>query len=255
MVSSMGWRRRESMTQSRGPGRLAAICLVWVGCGALAPASPALGVCTSAIASNFNGTAIPGGDTIWFNAVAKVQGVDPTETTVLQFDASQIAFQDNGTTYSLSVPRSNVIFDPAATEASTSYDSNSDSWTTTVPATYSGNVFLAGFAASVPASGLRGGINPVTWSGRFRTETPGLKVNWQWAAAVYSQFAGDLGALEVKPLDGTKFYRFRNSDHAGTPEDYRAFVIGGARGGGGSNFTGSYSGTAAVVPCRIDNNN
>jgi hypothetical protein len=33
------------------------------------------------------------------------------------------------------------------------------------------------------------------------------------------------------------------------PENYKKFVVGGARGGGGSNFTGSYSGTASM-PCQ-----
>lgn len=36
---------------------------------------------------------------------------------------------------------------------------------------------------------------------------------------------------------------FPNSDHAGTPECWKSFVVGGAHGGGGSTFTGSYSGT------------
>jgi hypothetical protein len=65
-------------------------------------------------------------------------------------------------------------------------------------------------------------------------------VQWKWAAAVYSQFPTDLGAIGVKPIDGGT-----NSDHAGTPENVKRFVTGGARGGGGSNFTGSYSGTAS----------
>src|SRR5439155_361606 len=39
-----------------------------------------------------------------------------------------------------------------------------------------------------------------------------------------------------------------NSDHAGTPEAFKPYVIGGARGGGGSNYTGSLSGTVAVAP-------
>jgi hypothetical protein len=45
-----------------------------------------------------------------------------------------------------------------------------------------------------------------------------------------------------------------NGDHAGTPEgslngvSLQKYVVGGARCGGGSNFTGSWSGTANVVP-------
>jgi hypothetical protein len=50
----------------------------------------------------------------------------------------------------------------------------------------------------------------------------------------------------VKPIDGDKQNPCANSDHAGTPERFLEFVIGGAMGGGGSNFTGSYSGTKTV---------
>jgi len=73
-------------------------------------------------------------------------------------------------------------------------------------------------------------------------------VSWQWAAAAYKQFNTDLGALGVKPTDDPHGSSFQNSDHAGTPENYKQFVVGGARGGGGSNFTGSYSATKFVTP-------
>jgi hypothetical protein len=52
----------------------------------------------------------------------------------------------------------------------------------------------------------------------------------------------------VKPVDDNKASIYQNSDHAGTPEYFQTYVIGGATGGGGSNFTGSYSATAAVTP-------
>jgi hypothetical protein len=47
-------------------------------------------------------------------------------------------------------------------------------------------------------------------------------------------------------VDDKNASQYNNSDQAGTPENFKQFVIGGARGGGGSNYTGSYSGTAAV---------
>ena len=37
-----------------------------------------------------------------------------------------------------------------------------------------------------------------------------------------------------------------NRDNAGTPENYKAYVIPGARGKGGKNYTGSYSGEADI---------
>ena len=128
----------------------------------------------------------------------------------------------------------------------------SGAWVTTVPLSgLSGKVFLDGFALQAPTpGGFPGGIHDVTWQGMFFSVTPGLKVQWQWAAAVYphANFSADYSALGVKPVDDNNASVYQNSDHAGTPENFRENVVGGARGGGGSNFTGSYSGTAASFP-------
>jgi len=74
-----------------------------------------------------------------------------------------------------------------------------------------------------------------------------VKVNWQWAAAVYTNFSSDYSLLGVKPVDDNKKNPYLNSDHAGTPENFKPFVIGGATGGGGSNYTGDYSATKSFT--------
>jgi hypothetical protein len=102
----------------------------------------------------------------------------------------------------------------------------------------------------VPASGLPGGIKDVIWQATFSSNTSGLTVNWQWGAAVYTNFSTKYNDLGVKPVDDNKASKYKNSDHAGTPEDFKAYVIGGARGGGGSNFTGSYSATGSCALVR-----
>ncbi len=148
------------------------------------------------------------------------------------------------------VPDATITFSPTATVATTSLDPAGGAWNTTVPKGLGGNTFLSGAGLGV-AAGLPGGLNPVTWSGRFLTDTPGVNVSWQWAAAVYTAFGTDFDLLGVKPTDDPKASVYRNSDHAGTPEAFKAFVTGGARGGGGSNFTGSYSATGSVTPCLV----
>jgi hypothetical protein len=122
---------------------------------------------------------------------------------------------------------------------------------TTVPLTFDKNVFLAGLSFPVPVGGLPGGISPVTWSGNFASDRAGVSLSWKWAAAVYTSFSTDYALLGVKPVDGNQANPYPNSDHAGTPENFKSFVTGGARGGGGSNYTGSYSGTASVGACPI----
>jgi len=56
--------------------------------------------------------------------------------------------------------------------------------------------------------------------------------------------------LNVKPTHQNAC-NVNNGDHAGTPENpaYQQCVTGGATGGGGSNFTGSWSGTVSASPC------
>jgi hypothetical protein len=121
---------------------------------------------------------------------------------------------------------------------------------TTVPLDFDKNVFLAGFSFQVPAGWNQNNI-PVTWSGQFNSSDPNVSIQWQWGAAVYTTFSlhPNYNALGIKPVDGNAQNPYPNSDHAGTPENFKAFVTAGARGGGGSNFTGSYSGTASVGRC------
>jgi hypothetical protein len=196
------------------------------------------------ISSNFNGTDIDPGDTVWFNSVVDVKNLDGAEG-VVHFKGSHVTFTADGIPYDVALPEAAIVFSASATDASSIYDPVANEWQTTVPASYSGNVFLTGAGLNVPA-GLPGGINPVLWSGTFSSDTTGLQFQWKWAAAVYTAFNADLNALGVKPIDGDKNNPYDNADHAGTPEDYKGFVTGGARGGGGSNFTGSYSSTSTA---------
>jgi hypothetical protein len=156
-----------------------------------------------------------------------------------------IHFFAGGTNYDLLVPASTITYSPLAVSASTSFNVGTGEWETVVPVDYSGNVFLAGRSFAV-GTALPGGINPVTWSGTFMSDVAGAQFQWKWAAAVYTSFSADYNTVGAKPIDGSSLNPYHNSDHAGTPENFKPFVIGGARGGGGSNFTGSYSGTASA---------
>jgi K319-like protein len=201
----------------------------------------------SSIVSNFNGTAIPASDFIWFNSVFKAGSLG-SSTVRIFLRAASIQFSAGGTSYNIPVPDALITFSPTATTASTNYDPNKNEWITTVPTGLSGNTFLSGVTFPVPVAGLPGGINPVTWTGTFYSDTSGVSINWQWAAAVYKSFASDYQMLGIKPVDDPSASQYKNSDHAGTPENYKSFVTGGARGGGGSNYTGSYSATAWIAP-------
>lgn len=200
----------------------------------------------TAIVSNFNGTPINGGTFIWFNANFKADGIPSTGAKVF-FRNSTIQFAaDQG--YSLIVPNAQITFDPTVKCATTSYDPVTNTFFTTVPVSGSDEIFLTGRAFAVPASfaNVGGKVNgSVIWQGTLGSDNEGVSVSWKWGAAIYTTFSTDYNALQILPAHGNSCSA-GGGDHAGTPEGFSQFVIGGARGGGGSNFTGSWSGTQDV---------
>lgn len=200
---------------------------------------------TSVIGSSFNGTAVPGGDTIWFNSVFDT-GTPPTTPITIFVTNSTITINGKGVNETLSVPNAAITFSPTATQATTTFDASTNTWDTTLPTSHlAGSQFLDGVGFKVPASGLPAGIDSVSWTGDFSATAP-FSLNWKWGAAAYSSFSSNYNALGIKPVDDNSASQYMNSDHAGTPENFTSFVVAGATGGGGSNFTGSYSGTARV---------
>jgi hypothetical protein len=216
--------------------------------------SAAAQICSSSSnISNFNGTAIQPGNFIWFNANFTASGIPSTGTTI-SFTGSTITFTADQP-YNVTVPNAQITFSPTAACASTTFDTGTNTWVTIVPLAGNDEIFLAGVTFPVP-SGFSRVNGPVTWQGTFTSTTPGISVAWKWGAAVYKIFSLDYNALGVKPTH-THACLYNNSDHAGTPEGvdpgsgqpFKDFVVGGARGGGGSNWTGSWSGTAGVSAC------
>jgi len=147
------------------------------------------------------------------------------------------------------------VFSATATCTSTTFDPQTNTWFTTVPLKGDDEIFLSGLSYPVPA-GFGKVTGAVTWNGTLASSVSGAGAQWKWGAAVYSQLSQDCNALMIKPGHQTAC-QYQNGDHAGTPEGadasgapWKRYVIGGARGGG-SNFTGSWSGTLGVtVQCN-----
>jgi hypothetical protein len=196
--------------------------------------------------NGFNNFAINQGNYIWFTSVLKADHLGSTAVTIT-FTNQTITSPNFGP---LSVPDATVTFDPNVNFATTTFGPGGVSMTT-VPSnpTLKGDTFFSALSFPVPAN-LSGSIRPVTWSGVISVDTPGVKVNWKWGAAVYTNFSTFYNLLGVKPVDDKVQNPYLNADHAGTPENFKPFVIGGATGGGGHSYTGSLSGTATVGPCQ-----
>lgn len=227
-----------------------------ISCPAPPPPPPCEASATNS--SNFNGTPVAAGAYIWFNAHFKANGV-PSNGVTIDFTNGNISFTAGGQAYSLAVPNAKITFSSSASCTSTTFDSGTNTWMTTVPIRGDDEIFLTGLAWPVPSGGLPGGANPVKFNGTYSAETssPGLSIQMQWGAAAYSKFTTDYNALGVKAGHQTACGQ-SNGDHAGTPEGvdntnmpWKKYVVGGARGGGGSNFTGSWSGTLSVPICPI----
>jgi hypothetical protein len=77
-------------------------------------------------------------------------------------------------------------------------------------------------------------------------DTAEVDIGWRWSAAAYSSFSGDNTVLGVKPMNTDHDNPPANRDNAGTPENFKPSLIPGARGKGGQNYTGSYSGSAEI---------
>src|SRR5262245_7358120 len=91
----------------------------------------------SSIVSNFNGTSISAGSTIWFNSVLKVSNLPNTDVTIYVKSASV----DSGY-FHQAVADAQITFSTSATTASTTFDSGSNTWVTIVPRSISnGNTF------------------------------------------------------------------------------------------------------------------
>jgi hypothetical protein len=234
---------------------IATVCLVFPAVTMAQTCSVATAPSTNA--SNFNGTPINGGSYIWFNANFKASGI-PTTGATISLTSSTISFTADQP-YTVAVPNALIVFDPNAVCASTTFDTSTNTWKTTVPLSGTDSIFLSGVAFPVPSSfaDARGLVNgPVVWQGTFGASPGGgIKISWQWGAAVYTNFSSDYNLLAVKPAHASTC-SYSNGDQPNTPEGVNPFtgspfkdsVIGGARGGGGSNWTGSWSGTVSVTP-------
>ncbi len=223
------------------------------------------GSCTesSSIELSFNPTAIAEGNVIWFHSAMSVDGLGSDPARILLNNAA-ITFAANGRNYRLAVPDATITFDPGVTAARTAFDAGNNRWATIVPSGLSGRAFVSGLAFPVPADGLPADVGAVAWSATFSTDTPGVRAQWQWAAAVYTTFSTDYNALGVMPVDGGPAVRGANLraqpedsgvaasqefDCVGKPGNLESFVTVGARGEGGSDFTGSFGPAANVTPC------
>jgi uncharacterized repeat protein (TIGR01451 family) len=190
---------------------------------------------TRTICGNFN-SQNPYGGWVWCNA--HVSANPGKKCTVYCQNASVTLTCNDGKTYTYPVPDCQINFSPNCSTGSCSFDGTK--WTTTLPCNGDDEIFLSG--CGIPWQSDFANCHQVCWTGTFCSDTPGTSCNWQWSAACYNTDLSNCGSVSVKPCHQT-YCGYPGGDHAGTPENCKSYVQGGACGGGGSNYTGSWSST------------
>src|SRR4029077_2622669 len=162
--------------------------------GSMQPIS-LVGSSTTSSKANFTPKVIAGGKSLWFaSELTLVKGphdannvfVDMANHPVSVFVTNGVvSFTANGVNYSLPVPDALITFSPTATTATTTFDTATNRWLTTIPSVHPtthqrqfdilGRIFASGVTMPVPAGGLPGGIKDVTWSPAYTTDTPGMQ--------------------------------------------------------------------------------
>jgi len=182
---------------------------------------------------SWNGFSAPAGSVVWINAHLDASNV-PTNT-ITTVDFTDVTLVVNTTSYAL--PNGQVVFNPAVSTPSTVVNADG-SWTTTVNPTFKSDIFFDGQALPVDSNMENGGHGNTNSTLSFSTNSSdsALKFQWQWGAAVYTSWPGN-AAADIEPVHANQ--------QAGAPLNtaVQADLIQGPRGGGGSNFTGSWSGT------------
>jgi len=188
------------------------------------------------------------GNTIWFTAVVNnIKGLPASQQAKLYMTNASITFTANDTQYNLPVPNGVVTFNSMSqgSGAKTGFDTTNSRWSTNVAKNAAtGNTFVTGIAFPVPAS-FPTGIQNVIFTAAFSTDTPGMTMQWQWNAGVYTQFSptyattGNGNILGVNAEDGTA--NMNGTDPAGTPETYKQYATFGATGG-------YFSAASGIVP-------
>jgi hypothetical protein len=197
---------------------------------------------------------------VWFNSHFKLQGSVPSTDFTVSATNQSITF---GPT-TLAVPNAVITFTDTVNCASTSFNASANEWDTTVPlsyATHADEIFSAGLAYELPPS-FPQNVNNVSWNVTFTSSAPSLQFQFQYGAANYlsSDSKGDVfpmasgspdyNAMMIDPVhNGPTCNNYNAGDHAGTPEsaEVKQLVTGGGSGGGGSNWTGSWSSTPTYV--------
>jgi len=204
-------------------------------------------VISNSITQNFNGTSIPAGRYIWFNSSFNPGSLGSgTGSVTITVTNTKINFTAGGVQYSLDVPDARIRFDALTLIATTDFVNNV--WETAVPRSFTNYIFMNGLAYQVPVN-FPGNISNVVWTSNISINKTGISLARRWSAAVYTSFAASSG-VNVKRISDPLLSLYLNNDVAGAPQNFKSFLVAGAKGNGGTNYTGSFT-TTRTSTCTV----
>ena len=227
---------------------------------------PVFNTASSTVSAQFDCNEIEKGETIWFSSVINTPSECNSPFTVHVFNQS-ISMVVNGQSppIVIPVPDAYVTFNPDNTVTTTTFANGM--WNTVAKPRVAGSTFLSGVAYAVTGTmvgcetGGRCTVNccrnphppkikktQAVWTGTFDVDKVGIVVGWQWAAATYTQFSTDYTTLGVKAADSSAVTVYNDSYDAGTPENFKAYWVAGARGDNETCAINHYIGAETCHP-------
>jgi hypothetical protein len=216
---------------------------------------------TSTVSKSFTSTSIAAGNTLWFSSEFTVTGLANTGTAdvhVRLVNSSITLTPKSGSPIKIAVPNALITFSSSVTDATatTTYDSTNNMWVTTVGKATASQYFLTALPFTVPATPALAGAT-FSWTGTFLDDSTAINVSsWAGGAAVYTgagfPASTPFNSIGVKPVDGST-NQYPNTDKAGSPENFKAFLVAGGLGTGGTAYTGGYTSTGKPTDALIPN--
>lgn len=200
--------------------------------------------------TDFNASPKPPTPTsLWLNIHTKLDNTDLVNNgDFLLFTGGTITLNGISSTpavANVSIPDGKIIADNTVTKPVTSYDMGTNTWTTKVPPGYStSDIFISGAIITSSTGFSITGSKSSTIKGFFFSNRPSFKQSWFYGLAAYQppfSYSDISSAGQVTSVGG--------GIKAGTPVPEEQFLVAGGSGGGGSNFTGSYSSTDNFMTC------
>jgi len=208
---------------------------------------PILTNALSCIEADFKEDCITASNYLWFSSVIYPSWHwNQNGVFTVRITDQTINLTVDNTNITLDVPDSYVYFSNGVATATTIFTNNQ--WITHANPSHSGNTFASGLAWQVPFNlnnltgkcwgrdngyfQFRRHVSSATWRARFAVDTAGVSLKWQWGAVVENKLDTNFNALGVKPVDDNYESSWKNNDPAGSCENYKPYLVAGARGQG-----------------------